>query len=641
VPPNNALPSTSMNDTPPIRPATAPVQSGRDTALPRPRLTVRTGVTGHRPERIDDPEQLRASIRHVLRLVVDTAGEIQRKHGEGYASDPPLLRIVSPLAEGADRLVAREAREMRFELECPLPFPRDVYEDDFTDADSTAEFHEMLGSAARVLELDGVRTNPSAAYEAAGRMVLRHCDLLIAVWDGDQRRGTGGTAQIVEEAALLEIPVVWIHSRGTQVPTLLLPDGQKVELDELRAHLKSLFRLPEGRETYHLETYLRKRPSARWAGLPYRWFRDLLLIGARSDPPPPEPKPPFATAAMTAHFKHADALAGEYAGKYRSSFVLIYGMASYSVAAAAAAAYEVLGWVSAVELLLILITMVLAVAGGRRRWHQHWSEYRLLAEHLRHAQFLRPLGRVASSFRVPAHASSSDPAHSWEQWLFRALVREAGMMEGRMDARLDEHRMHFGRLVSHQLRYHHDNAHAHHVLHRRLHRLGLILFAGTIAASAYHLYEYMEHRRPAHDGEPHVAQSAVVGQPHGAGGAAGGEPHPATATAANPEAAGDSHGNEPHFPWTSFLAVVLPAFGAALVGIESQGEFSRIANRSEGMQARLKAYHDRLAAPPPPWSDSLPSAVVGEAAESAAEAMRAELMDWRVIFSEKPLRLPG
>ena len=68
-----------------------------------------------------------------------------------------MLRVISPLAEGADRLVAKEAIALGFELQCPLPFTREEYQRDFESAQSRQEFCALIALATAVLELDGSR----------------------------------------------------------------------------------------------------------------------------------------------------------------------------------------------------------------------------------------------------------------------------------------------------------------------------------------------------------------------------------------------------------------------------------------------------------------------------------------------------
>ena len=121
-------------------------------------------------------------------------------------------RIVSPLADGADRIVAQEGLALGAGLVCPLPFPRAEYERDF-DPNSRREFAALL-AGHEVVELPGSRATKDAAdaaYEAVGLWVLGHCDALIAVWNGAGADGRGGTGQIVEEAVRRGLKTAWIH----------------------------------------------------------------------------------------------------------------------------------------------------------------------------------------------------------------------------------------------------------------------------------------------------------------------------------------------------------------------------------------------------------------------------------------------
>jgi hypothetical protein len=148
---------------------------------PRPRLAVRVGVTGHRLNRLTQADEplLRMKIREVLERVRQTAQEVLAAADSPYAPGLAVLRVISPLAEGADRIAAQEAVELGFELQCPLPFDRDEYEKDFSARESRDEYRAMLKKATAVLELDGSRetrsvktrlTKPLAAWYCASAM---------------------------------------------------------------------------------------------------------------------------------------------------------------------------------------------------------------------------------------------------------------------------------------------------------------------------------------------------------------------------------------------------------------------------------------------------------------------------------------
>lgn len=163
---------------------------------------VRIGVSGHR--------QLANPL-----AVSKRADEALRKIKATFGND--VLTLISPLAEGADQVVAwRALTEYQVELVVPLPFDLPDYMDDFKSVSSQAEFITLLEQAEEVIELPN-QDNREASYLAAGMYVLDHSDVLIAVWDGSPAQGRGGTAEIVAEARRREMPIAWIQTeRGTK-----------------------------------------------------------------------------------------------------------------------------------------------------------------------------------------------------------------------------------------------------------------------------------------------------------------------------------------------------------------------------------------------------------------------------------------
>src|ERR1051326_7473626 len=83
---------------------------------PRPRLTVRVGVSGHRWNKLrrSDAPAVEARIGEVLAWIEGLVSEVHGDLGAGYRSavpggsepEAPELRLVSGLAEGGDRLPA-------------------------------------------------------------------------------------------------------------------------------------------------------------------------------------------------------------------------------------------------------------------------------------------------------------------------------------------------------------------------------------------------------------------------------------------------------------------------------------------------------------------------------------------------------
>ena len=178
--------------------------------------SVRVGVTGHRS--LPDSAALRSSI----------AAAIARIRDSQLAAGRHALTVVTALAEGADRFVARAvlASEPPGCVEVVLPLEIDDYATDFKSTESRREFHELLGLAERVQfppppRARGKWPNPeavdaddarNAGYERGGRTVVDTCDVLLAIWDGQPARGRGGTAEIIDYARAAGKPIVWIQS---------------------------------------------------------------------------------------------------------------------------------------------------------------------------------------------------------------------------------------------------------------------------------------------------------------------------------------------------------------------------------------------------------------------------------------------
>jgi len=158
-------------------------------------------VTGHRC--IDADPALRESVRRA------SAALLHRLVPASAAATH--LTVLSPLAEGADRIVAQVMlEEPRARLDVILPLPAAAYEADFATESSRREFAELLRRARRVQVLP---PSPSRteAYVRVGRYVVDHSDGIIALWDGMPAEGPGGTAEVVRYAQARRRPVLWIR----------------------------------------------------------------------------------------------------------------------------------------------------------------------------------------------------------------------------------------------------------------------------------------------------------------------------------------------------------------------------------------------------------------------------------------------
>lgn len=151
------------------------------------------GVTGHRDLRPQDVDALGARV-----------GEVLADFRTRFPHSPLLL--LSSLAEGADRLVARKVLETGGRLVVPLPMPPTDYSEDFHDPESKADFSNLLSAAESVFVVESIpgvsggRTplNREQRYALAGAYIARNCQVLIALWDGVDLERTGGTSEVVK-----------------------------------------------------------------------------------------------------------------------------------------------------------------------------------------------------------------------------------------------------------------------------------------------------------------------------------------------------------------------------------------------------------------------------------------------------------
>jgi hypothetical protein len=170
------------------------------------------GVVGHR-RLFDPPDELRGVVRGLL------DGFRSR-----YASTPIVL--LSALAEGADRLVAREALDAGFSLVVPLPMPQEEYEQDFVTPESLAEFRALLSQAVASFVVPAaepeILADRSTLYANCGAYIARRSFELVALWDGTDSTKTGGTAEIVK-FRLEGIPTPYVPEERAYDPSVCGP----------------------------------------------------------------------------------------------------------------------------------------------------------------------------------------------------------------------------------------------------------------------------------------------------------------------------------------------------------------------------------------------------------------------------------
>jgi hypothetical protein len=370
--------------------------------------------------------------------------ELQRRLKEAFAGlrerFPELQPIVlSPLAEGGDRLVAEAGLEIGARLIVPLPLPAAMYAQDFPTAQSREQFERLLGQADVVAlplpdgegDIDALRVQGAPRdrqYLMAGLYVASHCHLLFALWDGSDEGGVGGTAQIVRY--YLGGPLPGARRASDNLRQMLSGDD-----DSLVLHLP--VQRASGRaatEAFDTEprwlTSAGQRPLA--AGMPpdYRrifermqvFERDRLKHAAQAVDVVPMSDPAQAEAQAV------DAMAIGYQRRTTAAMRAIHGLAA--LMGLAFLLYSDLGapdWMLWVFLAFFVVGLVIAVLARRRDWHRKYIDYRARAEGLRVQAFWRRAGLSMTGDPEFAHDNFMQKQDVELGWI-RNVMRQVGLL---------------------------------------------------------------------------------------------------------------------------------------------------------------------------------------------------------------------
>ncbi|MCC3312258.1 hypothetical protein [Nocardia africana] len=154
------------------------------------------GVTGHQSL----PELARRRAETDIRALLTRENQ------------PPVG--ITSLASGADQIFARLVLDHGGSLHVVIP--AENYESTF-GADDLASYRRLRAAARTVTHL-GYDRPDEAAFHAAGVFVVEHCEVLVAVWDGQPARGPGGTADAVAYARSIGRPMLISWPPGVRRP---------------------------------------------------------------------------------------------------------------------------------------------------------------------------------------------------------------------------------------------------------------------------------------------------------------------------------------------------------------------------------------------------------------------------------------
>jgi len=152
---------------------------------------------GHRF--IADEIQVRKNISSSLDYFISTYGDIE---------------CVSNLACGADMIFIEEAFNKNCKIKIILPFQIDEYEKDF-DSESLIVFRVLISKIkcnTYAILSSTSNFDRILAYQAAGRSLIMESDAILAVWDGEEGKGLGGTKDQIDYAINLNKNIHWLKT---------------------------------------------------------------------------------------------------------------------------------------------------------------------------------------------------------------------------------------------------------------------------------------------------------------------------------------------------------------------------------------------------------------------------------------------
>lgn len=396
------------------------------------------GVTGHRDIVEAEFERLENHVEHFF-------AELKSR----FPNSP--LRLLSSLAEGADRLVARVALRNDVQLQVVLPMPAEEYGSDFKSKESVAEFEDLC-SRSEVLELPAaaqgtgtgsiVGQDRDLAYANAGMFISAHCHILLAVWDGKQTQHVGGTAQIVYFQHYDRLPGL---AESVPRTSLFLTDDES----DLVYHIpclrqQSLAEYGAAAPLAEPSWYTADPELPNLDNLPNRYVQifkrtdefncDVARYLDRNDAPhdslvvPPDTSNRTAAERIGIIFSIADTLADYF--QRRIQFTL---RATHVLAVLAGLAFILYSEVSRLNLLIFVFLIVLVgglavvEAARRRDWHRKYLDYRVLAEGLR-VQYFWTIAGIHGDGQTKFAYDNFLRQRDMELGWIRNIMRVAGLL---------------------------------------------------------------------------------------------------------------------------------------------------------------------------------------------------------------------
>ena len=426
-------------------------------------------------------ERVKAQLEKVLSQIKTVFTEIHLKSKNipmlFDPDDKPVLRLISPLAEGADRIAAHTALALGYELQCPLPFDRDFYKTTFSGSEeSNVEFDTLLKKATSVFEISsGNKRNTSQAYADVSAVLIDHSDILIALSDEAPSKFIAGTYATMLQAFNKNIPVIVIpctrEGSGTNTCNhiILFRSDRFTHSEDWQSELQRHFMQvlvpepfdPAGDDFFPPHGDIRPSPDS-----------------------PDLPSSPINWLALKAGFSDMAAKASD---KYRKrvtwkqlSPVLAYLCLSLAFDWEWAVRLFV-----ACQIIFLLWPIIIIWREAFSRTHRRFLHTRILAELCRLSAFLSPTGYCNVRYRHRAYYRN--PHRNTITWFYRVLARHAGLPSGSFSPEVSRLWLSnfLDNFVNVQEKYHLKRRDHSYSRHRLFSKLAFLFFTGGIVCAVF------------------------------------------------------------------------------------------------------------------------------------------------------------
>lgn len=649
----------------------------RDSWLPHLAL----GVTGHRatnPAYSAHAAAIAAALEALFARIDAICAGLPGTRGP--------LRLHSLLVDGTDQVAGERALARGWDLAVPLPFGAalncaiNAHPETLADVDALlagrpaanpaveakAAAIRTITARARMFELADRDAEIEALWRAhlaapedrvaarafdalasdnvalAGRVMIEHTDLVVAVWDGKVANLPGGTGHTVAEALKLGAPVLLIDPAQPDIWRILgRPEELGAPADPAAApdfaRLEAIIRaavVVDGWSPAQLDEE-RWRPASSQAFGLYRRIERLfggeggalgslrveyeapeaIVAGSGADVVAAAASMPGGDLAVVREltedvlplFAWSDGIASRLADAYRSGMCVNFVLAALAVIIGIlylpAGMSEAKWGFAAIELLLLGGILVLTAAGSRLGWHRRWFAMRRVAEYLRHAPALLLLGVARPTGRWPRAGGIADGGAEWPEHFARHALRDVGLPQ--VTATRDYLRAGLERIVlphvSSQRRYHIGKAHKLETVHHRLDKVAESCFALAVAS----VLAYLSLKGAGMLG---LVDKQMAGM---------------------------------FSPIFTFFGVAFPTLGANLSGIRYFADFERFGAISHVAAEKLREIEERIGLLLSGAPEALTYAAAADLIHALDEAVVEEIASWQSVFGAKHLALPA